>query len=114
MAEVFPEGRELSSAIGRVGYSNWRFSKFGPVFLAQNSKDLTFLDLPRAEAVMSEWLRERGCRISLSGPGRIAAQLVKQLGGTFGTTWLAHRGVIDLLGDLEKEAACLAKPLLKN
>ena len=38
------------------------------------------------------------------GPGRIAAQLLKQLGGTFGTSWLAHKGVIDLLGDLEKEA----------
>ncbi|BFU91864.1 MAG: hypothetical protein NTAFB01_30510 [Nitrospira sp.] len=46
MAEVFPEGsRELSSAIGRVGYHSWRFSKFGPVFLALHSKDLIFLDL---------------------------------------------------------------------
>ena len=105
MAEVFPEGsRELSSAIGSVGYHDWRFSKFGPVFLAHHSKDLIFLDLPRAEAVMTEWLRERGWKVSLSGPGRIAAQLLKQLGGTFGTTWLAHRGVIELLGELEKEA----------
>jgi hypothetical protein len=105
MAEVFPEGsRELSSAIGRVGYPNWRFSKLGPVFLAHHSKDLIFLDLPRAEAVMTEWLRERGWKVSLSGPGRIAVQLLKQLGGTFGTSWLAHRGVIDLLGELEKEA----------
>ncbi len=105
MAEVLPEGsRELSSAIGRVGYHNWRFSKFGPVFLAHHSKDLMFLDLPRAEAVMVEWFRERGWKVSPSGPGRIAAQLLKQLGGMFGTSWLAHRGVIDLLGHLEKEA----------
>ena len=105
MAEVFPEGsRELSSAIGRVGYHNWRFSKFGPVFLSHHSKDLIFLDLPRAEAVMVEWLRERGWKVSLSGPGRIAVQLLKQLGGTFGISWLAHRSVIDLLGELEKEA----------
>ena len=35
MAEVFPEGsRELSSAIGRFGYHNWRFSKNGPVYLS--------------------------------------------------------------------------------
>lgn len=92
MAEVFPDGsRELSSAIGRVGYRNWRFSRFGPVFLAHHSKDLIFLDLPRAEAVMVEWLRERGWKVSLSGPGRIAAQLLKQLGGMFGISWLAHK-----------------------
>lgn len=105
MAEVIPEGtRELSSAIGRTGYRNWRFSKSGPVFLADNKDDLIFLDLPRAESVMTEWFRERGWKVSLSAPGRIATQLIKQLGGTFGTTWLAHKGVIDLLGELEKEA----------
>ena len=105
MAEVIPEGtRELSSAIGRTGYHNWRFSKSGPVFLAHRKDDLIFLDLPRAESVMTEWFRERGWKVSLSGPGRIAAQLFKQLGGTFGTSWLAHKGVIDLLGELEKEA----------
>ena len=105
MAEVIPEGtRELSSAIGRAGYYNWRFSKSGPVFLAHNRDELIFLDLPRAESVMTEWFRERGWKVSLSGPGRIAAQLIKQLGGTFGTTWLAHKGVVDLLGELEKEA----------
>ena len=105
MAEVIPEGsRELSSAIGRTGYRNWRFSRFGPVFLADNKDDLIFIELPRAEKVMTEWFRERGWLVSLSGPGRIAMQLMKQLGGAFGTTWLAHKGVIDLLGELEKEA----------
>ena len=115
MAEVFPEGsRELSSAIGRIGYHDWRFSKFGPVFLAKNSKDLIFLDLPRAEAVMTEWLRERGWKVSLSGPGRIATQLLKQLGGKFGTSWLGHRGVIDLLSELEKEAGMPRQAVIRK
>lgn len=105
MAEVFPEGsRELSSAIGRFGYHEWRFSKFGPVFLARNQDDLIFIDLPRAEAVMTEWFREHGWKVSLSSAGRIAVQLVKQLGGSFGTSWIAHRGVIALLHELENEA----------
>lgn len=105
MAEVIPEGtRELSSAIGRSGYHNWRFTKTGPVFLAHNEDDLIFLDLPRAESIMTEWFRERGWKVSLSGPGRIATQLIKQLGGAFGAGWLAHKGVIDLLRELEKEA----------
>jgi hypothetical protein len=105
MAEVFPEGsRELSSAIGRVGYFNWRFSKFGPVFLAHNYRDLIFLDLPMSEAVMTEWLRERGWKVSLSGPGRMAKQLLKQLGGIHSISQLGHRGVVELLGELENEA----------
>ena len=105
MAEVFPEGsRQLSSAIGRVGYRNWRFSRFGPVFLAHNQNDLIFLTLPISEAVMTEWLRERGWKVSLSVPGRIAKQMLKQLGGTYGISQLAHKGVIELLSDLEKEA----------
>jgi len=105
MAAVFPEGsRELSSAIGRTGYFHWRFSKFGPVFLANRYRDLIFLDLPLAEAVMKEWFKERGWKVSLSGPGRIAKQLLKQLGGEIGISRLAHKGVIELLADLEKEA----------
>jgi len=105
MAEVFPEGsRELSAAMTRVGYSNWRFSRFGPVFLANNYRDLIFLDLPLAEEVIKAWFKERGWKVSLSGPGRIAKQLLKQLGGTYGISRLAHKGVIELLADLEKEA----------
>ena len=115
MAEVFPEGsRELSSAIGREGYFNWRFSRFGPVFLAHNPRDLIFLGLPLAEAVMTEWFRERGWKVSLSVPGRIAKQLLKQLGGTYGISKLAHKGVIELLEDLEKEAGMPRQAVLEK
>jgi hypothetical protein len=115
MAEVFPEGsRELSSAIGRTGYFHWRFSRFGPVFLAHSYSDLIFLDLPLAEAVMTEWFLERGWKVSLSGPGRIAKQLLKQLGGIYGTSRLAHRGVVELLGELEKEAGMPRQAVLER
>jgi len=115
MAEVLPEGsRGLSSAIGRVGYFNWRFSRFGPVFLAHNPRDMIFLELPLAEAVMTEWFRERGWKVSLSGPGRIAKQLFKQLGGTYGISKLAHKGVIELLGGLENEAGMPRQAVLEK
>jgi len=115
MAEVFPEGsRELSSAIGHTGYEHWRFSRFGPVFLAHNYNDLIFLDLPLAEAVMTEWFRERGWKVSLSSPGRIAKQLLKQLGGIYGTSRLAHRGVVELLGELEKEPGMPRQAVLEK
>jgi len=105
MAEIIPEGtRELSSAVGRTGYHSWRFSKSGPVFMARSKDELIFLELPQAESVMTGWFLERGWKVSLSGPGRIATQLIKQLGGAYGTSWLAHKGIILLLGELEKEA----------
>lgn len=105
MAEVLPYGsKELSTAIGRTGYFNWRFSESGPVFLATMSHDLIFLDLPKAESVMTEWLRERGWQVELSSSGRMATQLIKQLGGAWGITTLARVEVIKLLGELEKEA----------
>lgn len=104
MAEVFPEAsRELSSAIGRSGYFNWRFSKNGPVFLANHSHDLIFIDLPRAESVMIEWLREHGWKAELSPPGRIAKQIITQLGGIWGIAFFAHKGVIELLQEMETE-----------
>lgn len=115
MAEVIPEGsRELSSALGRIGYQEWRFSKFGPTFLARNQEDLIFIDLPRAEAVMTEWFREHGWKVSLSSAGRIAAQLAKQLGGDFGTSWIAHRGVISMLRELESEAGLPWKSVIEK
>lgn len=105
MAEVIPEGsHNLSSALGHIGVREWRFSRTGPVFLARRESDLIFLDVPRAEPVMKAWLKERGWKVTLSGPGRIATQLIKQLDGLFGISLLAHKGVIELLAQLEKEA----------
>lgn len=104
MAEVLPYGsKELSTAIGRTGYFNWRFSESGPVFLARMSEDLIFLELPKAESVMTEWLKERGWQVELSTSGRMATQLVKQLGGTWGISSLAKVEVIKLLSELERE-----------
>ena len=105
MAEVLPYGgRELSTAIGRTGFFKWRFSESGPVFLATMSHDLIFLELPKAQSVMTEWLRERGWKVELSTSGRMATQLFKQLGGVWGISSLARVEVIKLLSDLEKES----------
>lgn len=61
------------------------------------------MDAPRAEKVMVEWLHQKGWKVSLSGPGRIATRLFQQLGGSFGTDWLGHPGMIKLLASLETE-----------
>ncbi len=115
MAEVLPEGgRKLSSAMVTAGYRNWRFSRFGPVFLADSKHDLIFLNLPLAETVMTAWLREQGWKISLSVPGRIATQLMKQIGGPFGITLLAHKGVIELFKELEKETGMSRQSVLQK
>jgi hypothetical protein len=104
MAEVFPEAiRRLSSEVSSMEYYKWRFSKNGPVFLANNSRGVIYLDLPRAESVMIEWLREQGWKAELSAPGRIAKQIITQLGGQWGVEFFAHKGVIELLREMETE-----------
>ncbi|MCX5718479.1 MAG: hypothetical protein NT055_00690 [Nitrospirae bacterium] len=63
---------------------------------------------------MTQWFKERGWKVSLSGPGRIAKQLIKQLGGMYGISQLAHKGVIELLGKLENEAGLPRQAVLEK
>ncbi len=61
---------------------------------------------------MTAWFRERGWKVSLSGSGRMAKQLLKQVGGLLGTTWIAHRSALELLGELEREAGMSRQAIL--
>jgi len=103
VAEVIPAAsREMSNALGRTGYHHWRFSSRGPVFLCHGSRDLIFMDIPRAEVVVSEWLKERGWKADLSVPGKLAKQIANHLGGRLSLSILAHECLIQLLVDMTK------------
>lgn len=114
IAEIIPEGtRELSDAIGRHHYHDWRFSRTGPVFLARYPKSRVFMDLPKAEKVILAWLREQGWSAELSPSGRIAKQMLIQLGGAWGSTLLAYEGIIKLLEELGSDR-WLAEPTFRS
>ncbi|MBI1923890.1 hypothetical protein HYR99_06530 [Candidatus Poribacteria bacterium] len=97
-AEVIPEGdRTLIRAIGNFGFGEWRFSRTGMVYLSRHPNWSVHLTLPKAKAVFSQWLESKQWKVELSSPGRIANQMIKQLGGPWAVSTLANEGIIKLL-----------------
>ena len=100
-AEVIPEGgRELARVIGEFNLLDWRLSRKGLVYLSRYAKSTVSLSLPQAEAIFAKWLESRGRAVKLSPAGRIAKQMMRQLGGVNGTWILAQEGIIKLLGEI--------------
>ena len=103
IAEVFPQGDEsLSRSFQSYGIEDWRFSSRGPVLLCSRVNSRITVTPPLAETVMSLWLKSQGWEVNLSPSGRIAKQMIRQLGGMFGARILASKGVIGLLEDLSR------------
>jgi hypothetical protein len=98
LAEVIPESDEnLIRALGGIGFDEWRFSRKNIVYLSRHINWHIHLSIPKAEAVFSEWLNSQKWKTELSAPGRIAKQMIKQLGGVWGISLLAKEGIIKLL-----------------
>lgn len=99
LAEVIPEGeKELVRAIRGSGFDEWRFSDRGIVYLSRYTDWPVHLSSPMAEDVFLEWLEARKWKAEISTSGRIAKQMLKQLGGVSGLETLACEGIIRLLG----------------
>jgi hypothetical protein len=104
-AEVIPESDEkLVKAIGGIGFREWRFTKKGMVYLSRHLGWSVNLSLPKAEDVFLEWLKLQEWKAELSGPGRIAEQMLKQVGGIWGISTLANEGIIRLLEKVNSSA----------
>jgi hypothetical protein len=114
-AEVIPEGNEfLNEAFGSLHIGNLRFSKTGIVFLSEYLEKSIHMHLPKAEPVFAAWLKARGWLPKISDKGRIAKQMLKQIGGEWGIRPLENEGVIRLLqsaseGKTLKEATLRAE-----
>ena len=109
-AEVIPEGGyELARVIGEFDFLNWRLSRKGLVYLSRYSRSTVSLSLPLAEPIFTKWLESRGWEVKLSSAGRIAKQMIRQLGGVNGTWILAHKGIIQLLGEMSSSNVILSK-----
>lgn len=115
VAEVIPEGnRNLVRAIGLIGLAEWRFSKRGISYLAKYSNRSVHISVPKAEKVFSEWLLSQGWKVELSPAGRIAKQMIKQLGGIWGISVIADEGIIKLLQTMNSGGVGNVKDLLKK
>ena len=97
-AEVIPEGGwELIKDLGIFQISEWRVSRKGLVYLSRCSRSTVSLPLPQAEVVFTKWFESKDWRVELSPPGRIAKQMILQLGKENGVWFLAQEGILQLL-----------------
>jgi len=109
-AEVFPEGgRELAHSIGAIAPEEWRIGAGGLVYLSRGPNERVLLRLPRSEPVFISWLKQHGWDVKLSSAGRIAKQMLKQVHGIWGVSFLARPRLITLLGKMAN-----GKTLLKR
>ena len=98
LAEVIPEGGwELIKDLGIFQISEWRVSRKGLVYLSRCSRSTVSLPLPQAEVVFTKWFESKDWRVELSPPGRIAKQMILQLGKENGVWFLAQEGILQLL-----------------
>ena len=102
-AEVIPEGgRQLASVIS-FGAVDLRLARKGLVYLSRRSKQTVYLSLPQAEAIVIKWLELAGWRVELSPAGRIAKQMIRQLGGKGSTRIIARKAIIELLNEINSK-----------
>jgi hypothetical protein len=98
LAETFPEAdNRLAKALHTYGGDHWRFSKRGMVYLASHINWSINMAVPKAEDLMVEWFKMQNWPVELSAPGKIAKQMIKQLGGLWHLGTLADAGLIALL-----------------
>ena len=104
LAQAIPlGGEELSHVIGRYSLREWRISKTGPVYLSNHKNWSISYEPPLAEPVMKAWFKEQGWDVELSPSGKIAKQMIKQLGGVWGIGNLKHEKLIKLFQDLNNK-----------
>lgn len=98
LAEVIPEGGpDLASSFGAIGWNEWRVGGKGLVYLSHYSNSNIRLKLPLAEPVFNSWMKSQTWDVTLSPTGRIAKQMLKQVGGVWGISFLAKPRLIHLL-----------------
>ncbi len=109
-AEVIPEGGDaLVRAIAELGLNDWRCAISGPVYFPRYKNWHEPIPLTAAEQVFIAWLKERGWTAEISDKGHIALQMFRQLGGTYGLSFLAIEGMIEFLHLLARESGMNAQ-----
>ena len=104
LAEVIPEGGgELAQFISGVGFpEQWHLSKKSLIYLCEHSTGVINVSHPQAEPIFMKWLELKGWTVKLSSAGRIAKQMMQQLGGIRGADILAKEGIIKLLDSMNR------------
>ena len=104
LAQAIPKGGDqLSRVVGQFSLWEWRISKTGPVYLSNHKNWSISYKPPLAESVMKAWFKEQGWDIKISSSGKIAKEMINQLGGVWGIAKLKHKKLIELFQDLNNK-----------
>ena len=104
IAEVLPQDNlDIGSALNTfLRPDEWRLSRAGLVSLVRCEDLGIYIGAPKAQRVLSKWLESNGWKVGISPPGRMALQLLKQLGGKRWSHIIAHKGMVELLGEMSQ------------
>ncbi len=111
VAEVLPDDERTMHI--PLFYPKWRLSKKGLVYLADFPRWNIHVPILNPTTVFSSWMKAKGWDIELSTAGRIATQMLKQLGGELYIGILATKGVIKLLSE-HSEGKTIKKKALRD
>lgn len=102
-AQVIPaiSSKELDIVIKGSGYSQWRFSENGMFFLSKPNDEYLNFNIPKARDVFEKWFKEKGYKIQNSSVGKLSYQLLKNIGGIYGTNFFATPGILPVLNLFE-------------
>lgn len=102
-AQVLPtlNNRDLEYIIRGSGYRQWVFSKGSMHFCANEIDQYLSFAVPKASEVFTKWFEDRGYSIRDSAPGKLASQLLRNIGGIYGTNFLSNRGIPAVLSLFE-------------
>jgi hypothetical protein len=112
-AQILPEleTKDLDYLIKGSGFGQWVFSDGIPYFLAQERDDYLSLSIPKASDVFTKWLGARNIQIRHSPPGKLGSQLLKNIGGIYGTNFLANSGIVPVLSHFENGKTVLKQTI---
>lgn len=100
-AEVIPEGSNLLAlSLGGFDFTNWKFAKGKMTYLATFADHTLHLNAPLAEDIFFRWFQNSKFETSISPGGRIAKQVLRNLGGVRGIWLLAEERMFDLIQQL--------------
>lgn len=112
-AQIFPDMKSeaLDFVIRGSGFSQWHFSKGIMYFLSHEQDEYLEFTIPEAREVFEKWFEQKEIQIRHSAPGKLANELLKNIGGILGTNFFANPGIPPILGLFENGRVRLKKAL---
>ncbi|WP_317897841.1 hypothetical protein [Aurantibacillus circumpalustris] len=112
-AEVIPQGIKNHLFSYTSFRDEWRISKNGVLYLANNyERNVGFL-IPKADEIMISWFKQSGFIAEKSYAGRLTEQMYFQLEGKYGVMLtIGREGIVDLLDQFKNNIHLKASEVL--